>query len=77
MKPNAYTSEITNNDIDKIAISQDIQNSETEIGGVLRQTHLLQVEGLDRAKKSSSLMTSLNDNTIVTNAQIKRIGYNN
>jgi len=89
LKPNAYTSEITNNDIDKIAISQDIQSSETEIGGVLRQKHLLQVEGLDRAKKSSSLMSSLNDNfegslmpslndnTIVTNTQMHTNGFIN
>ena len=77
LKPNAYTSEITNNDIDKIAISQDIQNSETEIGGVVRQKHVFQVEGLDRAKKSSSLMSSLNDNTIGTNAQMHTNGFIN
>ena len=75
LKPNLYSSELTNNNLDKnLLISKDTHNSEAVEVISLQST--VQTVGLRRAKKSS-LMSSLNDNTIVTNAQMHINGFTN
>ena len=73
LKLNLYSSQLTNNNIDEnLLISQDTHNNE-EVE-VISLQNKVQTGGLQRAKKSP-LMSSLNDNTIVTNAQMHINGF--
>lgn len=75
LQSNLYSRKSTNNNLDQnLLMSQDTHNS--EVVEVISLQNEVQTVGLQRAKKSP-LMSSLNDNTIVTNAQMHINGFIN
>ena len=72
LQSHSYSSEITNNKLEKLMISQDVRSeAERRVNRIELQT-----DELERAKKAH-LMSSLTDNTIVTNAQMHTNGIIN
>ena len=72
LRDHSYNNEITHNNLDRTLIPTDIQRETVEVV----QQNKLQTEGLERTKKSS-LMSPLNDNKIVKNAQLRTNGFIN